>query len=101
MRLRGARGAAGCRELPACAGRPACLHRVSNVPAGSGKSSESILAEVAADILTRLPPDFDVEAVSVKYPASYQDSMNTVSYRQLAACRPGTCPWWTGSSCSG
>ena len=98
----GLQAAAGClrAQLPcACAllqallAAMSCLpvHRVFDVSAGSGKSSESILAEVAADILARLPPDFDVEAVSVKYPASYQDSMNTVSKWQRAACRPSTC----------
>ena len=39
---------------------------------------EATIGEVAADILTRLPANFDVDAVAAAYPTSYSNSMNTV-----------------------
>ena len=45
---------------------------------GGGKSMEATIGEVAADILTRLPANFDVDAVAAAYPTSYSNSMNTV-----------------------
>jgi hypothetical protein len=34
--------------------------------------------QVAEDILGRLPPNFDVEAVEMRFPPDYYNSMNTV-----------------------
>lgn len=49
---------------------------------------EATIGEVATDILTRLPANFDVDAVAASYPTSYSNSMNTV--RQLyASCTAG------------
>jgi len=45
---------------------------------GGGKSPEEVIDELAADILTKLPPDFDLETVMKKYPVVYTESMNTV-----------------------
>jgi len=45
---------------------------------GGGKSPEQVIDELAADILTKLPPDFDLETVMKKYPVVYTESMNTV-----------------------
>ena len=45
---------------------------------GGGKSPEEVIDELAADILTKLPPDFDLEMVMKKYPVVYDESMNTV-----------------------
>lgn len=39
---------------------------------------EAAIGEVAADILVRLPANFDVDAVAAAYPTSYSNSMNTV-----------------------
>ena len=39
---------------------------------------EATIGEVAADILSRLPANFDVDAVAAAYPTSYSNSMNTV-----------------------
>ena len=45
---------------------------------GAGKSPEEVIDELAADVLTKLPPDFDMEMVMKKYPVVYNESMNTV-----------------------
>ncbi|DBB17907.1 TPA: hypothetical protein ACH3X3_002922 [Trebouxia sp. C0006] len=51
--------------------------------AGGGKSMEATIGEVAADILTRLPANFDVDAVAAAYPTSYSNSMNTVLVQEV------------------
>jgi len=50
---------------------------------GTGKSSTQIIDELAADILTKLPPDYNIEAVIKKYPVVYNESMNTVLRQEL------------------
>ena len=45
---------------------------------GGGKSPEDVMDELAADVLTKLPPDFNIEMVMNKYPVVYTESMNTV-----------------------
>jgi len=50
---------------------------------GGGKSSEDVMDELAADVLTKLPPDFDIEMVMNKYPVVYTESMNTVLRQEL------------------
>jgi len=42
------------------------------------KSQDDVISDVAGDILTRLKPNFDLEAIERKYPQNYYDSMNTV-----------------------
>lgn len=39
--------------------------------------------ELAEDILSKLPEDFDVDAVVEKYPVLYEDSMNTVLRQEV------------------
>lgn len=47
------------------------------------KSWDYILAELANDILSRLPPAFDVERALLDFPARYDESMNTVLTQEL------------------
>ena len=51
--------------------------------AGEGKSPQQIIDELAADILSKLPPDFNMENVMEKYPVVYTESMNTVLRQEL------------------
>jgi dynein heavy chain len=45
---------------------------------GGGKSREEVLTETAMDILDKVPPPFNLEAVADRFPTSYEESMNTV-----------------------
>ncbi|XP_064605237.1 dynein axonemal heavy chain 3-like isoform X2 [Liolophura sinensis] len=50
---------------------------------GFGKSSQEIIEELASDILSKIPPDFNLEEVQSKYPVRYEESMNTVLVQEL------------------
>ncbi|KAK6187847.1 hypothetical protein SNE40_005782 [Patella caerulea] len=50
---------------------------------GGGKSSGEVIQDLAADILSKLPQDFDVPFVMKKYPVMYSESMNTVLRQEL------------------
>ena len=50
---------------------------------GGGKSSQEIVDDLAADILSKLPPDFNLEVVMKLFPVVYQESMNTVLRQEL------------------
>jgi dynein heavy chain len=60
--------------------------------AGGGGVEERV-ASIVAQCLQRLPPNFDTEAAGAKYPVSYEESMNTVSYFSgfLASLSPALC----------
>lgn len=48
-------------------------------PSGSDKQ----LNEIAADIISKLPPPFEIEAASKKFPLVYAESMNTVLVQEM------------------
>ncbi len=50
----------------------------SREAAAAGMSFEDTIGGVAEDVLSRLPPNFDIEAVEASYPQEYYNSMNTV-----------------------
>src|SRR5262249_41245154 len=62
--------------------------------AGGGASAEAkpavartrdeAITDVANDILAKLPPDFDLEGVELRYPNDPRESMNTVLIQELA-----------------
>ncbi len=45
---------------------------------GGAASFEAVVGDVAAEVLARLPPLFDIEAVQAQFPQDYYNSMNTV-----------------------
>ena len=50
---------------------------------GEGKSPQQVVDELASDILSKLPPDFNLEKVMELYPVVYNESMNTVLRQEL------------------
>ena len=50
---------------------------------GGGGAQEELVAKITKDIIDRLPPNFDIEAVQRKFPVRYEESMNTVLAQEM------------------
>ena len=50
---------------------------------GGGSSKEEMIESISADILAKLPENFDMEAAMLKYPVSRTERMNTVLHQEL------------------
>ncbi|XP_064633532.1 dynein axonemal heavy chain 3-like isoform X2 [Lineus longissimus] len=50
---------------------------------GGGRSGQQVIEELANDILSKIPQDFDLDDVKAKYPVKYEESMNTVLVQEL------------------
>ena len=50
---------------------------------GEGKSWSEQLMELAVDLEKRVPSVFDIDAVAVKYPIKFEESMNTLLIQEL------------------
>ncbi|XP_068431186.1 dynein axonemal heavy chain 3 isoform X2 [Clinocottus analis] len=50
---------------------------------GGAKSPQEVVDELAEDILSKLPADFDLQIVMDKYPVKYEESMNTVLRQEI------------------
>ncbi|KAK7898572.1 hypothetical protein WMY93_019425 [Mugilogobius chulae] len=50
---------------------------------GGAKSPQEVVDELAEDILSKLPADFDIQMVIEKYPVVYEESMNTVLRQEV------------------
>ena len=50
---------------------------------GGGKSNEETVKELASDILSKLPADYNIPEAQKKYPVDYNESMNTVLIQEL------------------
>ncbi|XP_046961667.1 dynein axonemal heavy chain 12 [Vanessa cardui] len=50
---------------------------------GEGGNIETILTQMASEILSKLPVPFDIESSQKKYPVDYSESMNTVLIQEM------------------
>lgn len=48
-----------------------------------GKSPDEVVLEVSADILQKLPRNYDLDMALAKYPILYNQSMNTVLVQEI------------------
>ena len=50
---------------------------------GGGKSKDDIISDMCKDILSKLPPNFDMELAAKRYPVMYTECLNTVVRQEL------------------
>lgn len=77
---------------------PSTLHRLTaslylhiepvrtHVTGGGAGGDEEVVAAMVRDLLTRLPPNFDVEKAGHKYPVRYEESLNQVGLPVCCLC---------------
>ncbi|KAL3685151.1 hypothetical protein R1sor_003173 [Riccia sorocarpa] len=56
---------------------------MASTGSSGGRSRDEVVLEVAADIASKLPPPFDVEAARLKYAVKYEESMNSVLHQEM------------------
>lgn len=45
---------------------------------GGGKTREQVIGEIAMGIQSKVPPQFELDEVAIKYPTDYNESLNTM-----------------------
>ncbi|XP_065142099.1 dynein axonemal heavy chain 12-like [Paramisgurnus dabryanus] len=50
---------------------------------GGSSGGDSTLLDIANDILSKLPGNFDIESALIKFPVRYEESMNTVLVQEM------------------
>ena len=65
------------------------------VSKGSGASRETVIFDLAGDMISQLPPLFDTEALMLLYPTDYHESMNTVLVQEAERYNKVRYPYWT------
>ena len=58
------------------------LLTLGNTSSQSGDSDKKLM-DISKDILSKLPPNFDVKAAMQKFPTKYEESMNTVLVQEM------------------
>ena len=60
------------------------LTQSSDAGGGSGQTPAEVIGGISADIMQRVPVEFDLEVVQRLHPQDYHESMNTVLVQELS-----------------
>ncbi|XP_034243583.1 dynein heavy chain 3, axonemal isoform X2 [Thrips palmi] len=63
--------------------RGALLTQTHLITGGAGGDADAMVIDLAADILQKIPKEFDIVSIAAKYPIMYSNSMNTVLKQEL------------------